>query len=111
VDLLPNKKSWVDSAKEGAKGVAEIVFGSVIPSLGSHAEELMDRLGNKAIVIEERLLKMLAAGVVMGLAFLFFLLAALFFIVDFYEFTFAQAFFMVGIGLLIIGLFMRLKTR
>lgn len=108
--MSKEKKSWVDSAKEGAKAISDIVFGSVIPSLGSHAEELMDRLGDKAIVIEQRFLKALAAGAVMGLAFLFFVLAALFFIVDFYELTFAQSFFMVGIGLLIIGLFMKLRT-
>src|SRR3989338_7842824 len=100
-----NYKAMVlmDSIKSGFGSISDAVFSGFFSSVNREADVLIDKLEERALALQERLLKNLAVALVIGIAGAFIIFSAYFYLVESQQMSKAGAFLLLGILMIIAG--------
>lgn len=101
----------VESLRTGLSSLFDVVFLSLFSSLNREAEVIFDRLEARTINLQARLIRHLAASAIIAVSMIFIVSAAYFYLVEFQGLSRTSSFLILGIILLMIGLFARKRER
>ena len=105
-----DKKSGVFSAfKEGLGVVSDFLFSNVFTKVHNETDVLMDKVEKKTLEMQERMIKKLAASLLVGLAVLFFIFAGFFYLIEYQYLNKTLAFLIIGVLALLFGFVMKYK--
>lgn len=104
------KGGVMDTIREGASLVSDMIFSNVFTRVNEEADVLMNKVERKALVLEEELLDKVRAAVIIGLGMLFVVLAILFFLMEEMTITKWQAYLGVGILVMLVGLLYKIHV-
>lgn len=96
----------IDKVKAVAGTVSDILF----PEIAKGAGEVLDTVEAKALVIETKLIRKLTAAATIGVAAVFLMLAGLFYLIEYQGMSKALAFLIIGVIVLVFGMYMQIKA-
>ena len=99
--------SLIDSVRSGFESFSDAVLSGFFSSVNRKADVIMDRLDQRVLIFQERLVRKLAASLMVGIAGIFLISSAYFYLVEFRQLSRAGAFFLLGVLLLIAGRLMK----
>lgn len=107
---MTKKEDKHDSMFDKIKTVAGTVSDIFFPQLAKGAGEILDTVESKALVIEAKIVQKLTAAATIGVAFIFLMFAGLFYLIEYRGISKALAFLIVGLIVLLFGMYMQIKS-
>ncbi|MDO8459680.1 MAG: hypothetical protein Q7S74_01090 [Nanoarchaeota archaeon] len=102
-----NKNSIIDYVKEGASVLSGKAASYVSTRVKEEVGAFIDRIEQRIITIEERLLRNLLAMIIISSSIIFLALAVFFFMAEYLKLTNTISFLIVGIILLLVGIIIK----
>src|SRR3989344_8304203 len=99
--------SLIDSVRSGFESFSDALLSGFFNSVNREADLIMDRLEERAFLFQERLVRKLASSLLVGIAGIFLISSAYFYLVEFRQMSRTGAFFLLGVLLLIAGWLMK----
>ncbi len=93
--------------KEGVASAGDMLFSGLLLRVSEQAEDVVSKFESTAYNMREKMISALMSSLAMAGAVFFLLLAFVFFLIEFLELQFTFAFLIVGLILLVMGLFIK----
>lgn len=103
------KRGFMDILKEGIVSVFQIISSGVLPSITEGAENILNKVDDRILIMEKRILKKISTFLIIGFGCVFLIFALLFFLKEYLGWNNSAAFFAIGITVFVIGLLLKLK--
>ncbi|MFW5745925.1 MAG: hypothetical protein ACOCWQ_00045 [Nanoarchaeota archaeon] len=107
-----DKHSWTTifaQVREGISTVSQALFSNVFSQVNQEADILLDKAEQRVMIIEDRILGRLKSAALMGVGALLIILAVLFFLIEDLGLWFYEAFGIMGIIVIVVGLIIRVR--
>jgi VIT1/CCC1 family predicted Fe2+/Mn2+ transporter len=102
------EQGFMDRIKSGLSYVSQIISAAIFPPLAEGAEMVMKTIEDRMIQMQKRMLRTVTSLIVIGFGGVFLIFALFFFLVDFLRWSYAAAFFSIGITVFVIGLLLKI---
>ena len=106
-----SKPSWRNLVQQSVSSITQGFAAVFIPQLDRETDILLDKVEYKLHVVQTKLINKMMASVIYLLAGVFLSLAVLFFLAESLGVPFTQAFLILGVVALAIGLFFSYKEQ
>jgi len=98
---------FMDMIKEGLSYFFKFISSSIFPQIAEGAEMVMDKIENRIIIMEKRIMKKISSLLIIGFGAVFLIFALLYLLIDVVGWSRAVAFFSIGINVFVIGLLLK----
>ena len=95
--------------KDGLGYITQIISASIFPQLAQGAELVMKTIDERILLMEKRIIRKICSMFVIGFGVVFLVFALFFFLIEFFHWSNAAAFFSIGITVLVIGLLLKIR--
>jgi hypothetical protein len=100
-----------DGIKDGLSNISQIISASIFPPIAEGTDRVMKNIEDRIIRIEKRIenriLRKITSLLIMGLGAVFLLFALFFFLIEYFGWSKAAAFFSIGMIVFVIGLLLK----
>lgn len=103
------KRGFMDVIKDGLSFFSQIISSTILPSLSEGAEMVMDKIEDRIMRIEERIMRKIIILLMIGFGALFLIFSLLFFLKEYLHWSNFASFFSIGITIFVIGLLLKIK--
>jgi len=101
------EQGFMGIIKDGLSYVSQIVSASIFPPIVDGAESVMKKVEERMLIMEKKILRKICSFAVIGLGVLFLIIALLFFLTEYLQWSNTIAFLSIGLIAFIIGLILK----
>lgn len=105
--MTENEHGFMDLIKGALSSFSQTISASIFPPIADGAELVMQRIEERMIRFEKRLLRKISSLLIIGFGAVLLVFALFFFLVEYLGWSHAASFFSVGITVFVIGLLMK----
>ncbi len=98
---------FMDMIKDGLSYIPQIISASIFTPISEGTDMVMKTIENRMIKIENRIFRKISSFLTIWFGMIFMAFAFFFFLIEFFRWNYASAFFTVGIIIFMIGLLLK----
>jgi len=106
--MTEKEQSLMDKIKSGFGSISNILFSSIFPPIVEGAELIMKNVEERIMQIEKKIIKKITHLLIIGFGGVLLIFALLFFLIENLSWSYATAFFAVGIIIFVVGLMLKI---